>query len=131
MRRVRSTLAVLDCVQVNHVVPVVEAFKKFGISVYPSGGHPHNVMGVYPPYSHDCSPLDGWLFRPFQSEISTKCNVISGSQTEAERGMLCELMEHIETLWLSEKYVNMSREVVNKMARTLNVIVLSRGAQQH
>lgn len=131
MKKVGSNLAIMDCVQVNHKNDVIEAFKQFGIRVYPSGGFPHNVMGGYPPYSHDCSPLDGWLFRPFQSEISTFCSIIPGSQAEAERGMMLELVDHIKKLWCSEKYERLSRDAVSKMARTLNDIVLRKGAQHY
>lgn len=105
------------------------AFNKCGIRVYPSGGHPHNVEGGYPPYSHDCSPLDGWLFRPFQSEISTLFKPSVGSQADAERGVMTELVGEIEKLWCSDKYTNMARDAVNKMAWTLNDIVLRKGAQ--
>ena len=123
-----STLAVLDCVQVNDHKNVIAAFKKFGISVYPSGGHPHNVLGGYPPYS--CSPLDNWLFRPYQSEIATFCKARRGSQSVSEGGMMVQFLRHIGKLWQSDKYTEMSRDAVNKMSRTLNDIVLSRGAQR-
>lgn len=130
MKKVGSKLAVLDCVQLNHHKDVIDAFKKFDIAVYPSGGHPHNVKGGYPPYSHDCSPLDAWLFRPYQSQIAMFCKAKSGSQAASEAPMMLTLMSKIPKLWKSKKYEELARDAVAKQARTLKSIVLNRGAQK-
>lgn len=130
MKRVGSKLAVLDCVQLNHHKDVIAAFKKIDIEVFPSGGHPHNVLGGYPPYSHDCSPLDAWLFRPYQSEIAMHCKVKSGSQSASERPMMLELYSQIPKLWKSRKYERLAREAIEKQVRTLKTIVENKGAQK-
>lgn len=111
-----SRLVVLDCVNVNHSPAVVEAFTAAGIEVYPSAGAPHNVEAGYPPYSHDCSILDGALFRPFQIEIAEK---YMAQGEAAGRTSMCVFMDSIAPLWMSDKYRRLAREAVAKQADVL------------
>jgi len=125
MKRTGSTLAIMDCVRVNHCPEVVAAFKEGGIDVYPSAGDPHNVEGGFPPYTHRCSILDGCLFRPYQSEIA---QIYMQLAPQEGRTSLCALMDQIPPLWTSRKYVLMARKAVKKQAEVLVALVASRGA---
>ena len=58
------------------------------------------------------------------------CEVIPDSISEAESGLMLQLFDHIEELWTSTKYETLSKDAVAKLARTLNVIVLGKGAQR-
>jgi len=127
-----SRLVVFDCVNVNHMKIVVAAFEAAGIKVYPSGGHPHNIIGGYPPYSHDVSPLDCTLFRPFQHQMGLFYRKLVGGEGESEegaRGHMCVMSDEIVRLWRSRKYRVMAKKAVAHQKKVLSDIVESGGAQ--
>lgn len=125
MKRTRSRLAVLDCVNLNHCKPVIAAFKAGGIKVYPSAGFPHNKENGFPPYSHDLSILDGCLFRPFQSDIAERFYQL---QPEENRSSLCALIDLIPEVWRGEKYCRMSRKALKKQSGVMVKIINTDGA---
>ena len=125
MKKTRSHLVVLDCVNVNHCKAVIQAFKAGGIRVYPSAGAPHNKENGYPPYSHDFSILDGCLFRPFQSDIAERFYQL---EPEKNRSSLCALIDMIPEVWRTDKYCRMARTALKKQAKVMAKIIDSGGA---
>jgi hypothetical protein len=65
-----SSVALMDCVGVNHGMKVRMVAEKHGIEVIPSAVYPNNTPNGSPPTSHDISILDGNLFLTFQHDIS-------------------------------------------------------------
>ncbi len=114
----QSDLAVMDCVTLNHTPAVVAAFEESKIDVYPSAGHP--LKAGYPPYSHDCSILDGGMFRPFQAEIS---RIYRDFKPNPDRSSMCLLMDAIGELWRSEKYRTMATQCFERYGDILSTIV--------
>ena len=107
MQRTGSTKVFMDCVKVNHCAVVKEAFENAGIEVHPSAGAPHNVPGGYPPYSHQLSILDGFLFSPLQSQFSKHFLALKPHETDSAEMMM---YREIIKVWKSPEWVQRSTE---------------------
>lgn len=122
MEKTDSTVAILDCVPVNHCGHVAQAFEDSGLELYASNGRGHNIPGGYPPTSHDCSILDGDLFANFQNEISKVMQEKFKDRDVNGPSKTALLYEEIPRVWKTEQRRKEARIAVAKQARVLQRI---------
>lgn len=125
MIETNSTVALLDDVPVNHCGPVKDAFEDNHIQLYPSAGSTHQVTNGYPPKSHDCSILDGFMFSHFQEDISRKILKLRPLADGSSKTV--QLYNHIPIVWKSPKYIEMAPVAIKKIEKYLNKIILLQG----
>ncbi len=119
MQDTGSDLAIADCVKMGHSPEVKQEFAEGKKELFPSAGAPHNVIGGYPPYSHDCSIEDGSLFGPFQEEVSSIVLKKSDSDTQVQ---IAHLFDEIPKVWCSDKYRDMAKTCIRGYAAILRDI---------
>lgn len=124
-------LVIADCVTVNHCDAVVQAWEKFDINVYPSGGNPYNDNGGYPPYSHDCSILDGRMFGTIQGKLSRDAKTALDLDPEGlrlKRSKEVWLYDYLPSFWRKRWIKKMCANAFVSYEKTLREIIRLNGA---
>ena len=113
---------IADCVAVNHCQTVKDCWEDHNIQLHPTATA---AIGGYPPYSHDCSILDGWLYGPFQEEISEYCATRTDITNRALRKT--HLFDCALDFWESGVYDEMSTKAFHSYAGQMHKIILNQG----
>ena len=115
-------LVIADCVRVNHCEVVLDTFQDENIQVHPPAS---KAIGGYPPYSHDCSILDGWLYADFQEEISEHCATMKHIKNRELRKTY--LFDCVLDFWTSGIYDEMAAKAFRSYADQMHKIILNQG----